>query len=390
MSLVPASNIVSSGLGKSSKAKAKQADRLLREYSAKHGLGDPEIVSERSSDLVINLLYEYSGMKTGEQNPKTLKSREAVSGMVNGLRWTYRTSGHTEFWSVRTENNRSIATGNPLEGNPLIAEFRRAHAKQLSAFGKVIRSAPPLSPELIIEHARKYLCVSPNRELEKMDVLLHAILLASMNTGMRYDEFSKIRLADVKCTAYGTSFGISERCKNSLNFRGYTLRAWPGTHFSQCYAMDPFSALTAWLIVRGDCPGFLFCTINGTGQHSRIDPTKPWPRTSMIAHMHQRFSTLGFGEAYSHAFTGHSAKRGGVQLLRFLGCKDQYIMHWFKMTGSFAYLRYIELCNHLGGNSVPDFSSFESMFSHLTAQNDLDKILELCELDDVEEWLNEA
>ena len=57
------------------------------------------------------------------------------------------------------------------------------------------------------------------------------------------------------------------------------------------------------------------------------------------------------------------------------------------MTGTFAYLRYVELCNTLGGNPAPDFSSFEAMYSHTSSQNAVDQLLDLTELNDVEEWL---
>ena len=170
-----------------------------------------------------------------------------------------------------------------------------------------------------------------------------------MNTGMRYDEYSNIMLADVKCTSYGAEFGIGQSCKNTLNFRGYTLRPWPGSHFPTCIAMDPFSAFSAWLLVRGDSPGNLFCAVEGNGTNSRIDWTRLCPRTALTRTMHLRFSTLGFGDAYSRAFTGHSPKRDRVQLLRFLGSKDQLIMTLFKMIRAYASIRYVELCNTPAG-----------------------------------------
>ena len=98
--LTPASQIVSSNLGKSSKTKAAFAERRLREFASRHNMKDPDEISPKSSDLIINLLYEYSGMSLPDPNHKTLKGRESISGLINGLRWTYRNAGHTEFWSV--------------------------------------------------------------------------------------------------------------------------------------------------------------------------------------------------------------------------------------------------------------------------------------------------
>ena len=162
--LTSASKIVSLELGKSSKTKAAFAARKLSYFANTYGMDDFIKVTPRSSDLLINLLHKYSGMTKENPDHKSLLGREWVNGMINGPRRVYRNASHTEFWSVRTIKGETTASGNPLDGNPMINEFCKSHAKKLSVLGKVIRSAPPPSPEIIIEHFREYLTPPPTHQ----------------------------------------------------------------------------------------------------------------------------------------------------------------------------------------------------------------------------------
>ena len=105
--------------------------------------------------------------------------------------------------------------------------------------------------------------------------------------------------------------------------------------------------------------------------------------------MRSRFRVGGGGSEYVRAFTGHSPKRDGVQLLRFLGCKDKLIMAWFGVTGPKAYLRYTELAEGLQGLTVPEFFSATGLHAHVQAQKALNKAMEDDNVDDVEFWLND-
>ncbi len=143
-SLLPLSNIVSVSLGESSKAKKEQADRLLRDGARKHGFQDPVVVPPNSTTLIVNILNEYSGLRDYDGDKKKLKSKDAVSGIISGLRWVYREAGHTDVWTVRVDEDGSKkAHGNPLKRNMYIKEFRKTHNKMLSEAGIVARSAPP-------------------------------------------------------------------------------------------------------------------------------------------------------------------------------------------------------------------------------------------------------
>ena len=173
--LVPAQAIVSVGLEKASRDKIKLAKKWLTQESALYGMNDPSCVSPRSTELIVDLLYKYSGLSICDNDPSQLKSREAVGGMITGLRWVYRDHGHIDSWSVRVENGLRVAHGNPCEDNCLLYQFRQSHAKKLSEVGKVVRSAPPLFAKLVIEHGKRFLCSTSNlSSLDKHDVMLHA------------------------------------------------------------------------------------------------------------------------------------------------------------------------------------------------------------------------
>lgn len=386
-------SIIAGTLSQSTKRKIAQARVLLRQkaVSVTPEMGDPVVVTPRSEQLVINVLFEYSGMINPSASKEELKSESAVSGIISGLRWAYRAENHNNAWSiVKTHSGVLEAYGNPLLNNIHIREFRRCHLSRLSEMGKVARSAPPLTPYLIIEHARQYMIRinDPNFALDIADVLLHALLLTSMNCGMRYDEISKIEMKNVSVHKQGVELGVDVKCKNSIKYRKYSLRRWPGEKLSTSALMDPMLALSAWLLVRGDAQGFLFCSIVGESPKS-LKYCTPWSKKHFESFMARRFVSLGIGQSIARTYTGHSGKRGGVQLLRFLGCKDIFIMNWFGMTGSGAYLRYTEAFNDLTGTAVPDFASIESLFAHARARQALDTADKEDSSHVISDWLQE-
>jgi len=131
-SLIPQSEIVSVGLSKSSLEKKRQAAKLLSPEAAKHQLSDPVSISPESSTLVLNVLYQYSGLLQKPGMPPdctNLKSRAAIMGLLTGLRWVYRDAGHVDTWSISVgADGEKVAHGNPLEGNAIIREFRKMHS----------------------------------------------------------------------------------------------------------------------------------------------------------------------------------------------------------------------------------------------------------------------
>ncbi len=65
----------------------------------------------------------------------------------------------------------------------------------------------------------------------------------------------------------------------------------------------------------------------------QLEHKKPWERRYFTDFLHNRLLSIGIPPSDVKCITSHSLKRGGVQLLRFLGVKDQSIMTRFNMTG---------------------------------------------------------
>lgn len=223
---------------------------------------------------------------------------------------------------------------------------------------------------------------------DRRDVAIHAIFLLALNCGLRYAEVEKIQLSHVSVTKYSISFAINEKIKNSLSYNEYTVEAWPGDHLSQLLVMDPFFAISAWMEVRGDTEGYLFCKIDLEGTKQRMRHHDPWSNKDFVSFMRKRLVSLGMATARANLFTGHSLKRGCVQLLRTLGLKDEDIMRRIKMEGGRAYLRYTEAFNDFAPPTVPDFCSMEDMEAHMQACYRKRSLLADTErFDFIEEWI---
>lgn len=117
--------------------------------------------------------------------------------------------------------------------------------------------------------------------------------------------------------------------------------------------------------------------------------TEPWPRKSYVSFLKDRLTEIGIGSGVVNTHSGHSPKRGGVQLLRYLGCKDHFIMKWFGMTGQAAYLRYTEGFNNAAGTPVPDFASTDDLIAHARGREALNTILDSEEANEVADWMQE-
>lgn len=190
--------------------------------------------------------------------------------------------------------------------------------RKLSSLGHVPRSADPVTVEHLIEHFNPYL-LSHDTDIRR--VTLHAILLTNMKCGMRFDEISKVRFGTFKCTNYGISFCVPEKTKNHRKQSHYKVRKWPIQVYDESTLIDPCIALAAWSLRRGESSEYLFCSITGTS-NIRIEYYAPWKRKHFTALFCERLTSIGIPLSDVESVTGHSLKRGGVQLLRFLFIKD--------------------------------------------------------------------
>ena len=124
--------------------------------------------------------------------------------------------------------------------------------------------------------------------------------------------------------------------------------------------MDPKVALLTWLSVRGPSDGFLFCDITTNSEGTcKIDYTIPLSSAKFNILMRGRLRTIGIGGGDILMYSGHSLKRGSVQLYRSLGLRDEYVMQRVQMVGPKAYANYCEAYNDCAPEDLPRFASAE-------------------------------
>ena len=138
---------------------------------------------------------------------------------------------------------------------------------------------------------------------------------------------------------------------------------WPGdAELRSSVFMDPKVALLSWFTVRGATEGYVFCDARRSKSGiCIIYPSKPLISDRFTKIMRQRISCIVIGSA---GYSGHSIKRGSVQLYRSLGLKDEYIMKKVQMVGTNAYLRYCEAFNDCAPEELPRFAGVEGFIQH--------------------------
>ena len=350
--LIPRAQQVLSANRKSTKANTRQAQKVLQYFMQLHGESDPINVSLNSSCLVMNLIAKYCKFGTAE----SLKN-DAMASLIQGLRIVYEEHGHIDAWSIRDGR----ASGNPLIGNRDITKLRRAHRIHLAHFGIVSLRARPLTAGIVCDHAAKFW-----HQNNDEDILLHAIFVVGLNLGLRFDEVSDLEMKFLSVTSNDITMRTSTGVKNQTSQRSYTIEDWPGdTQLKGSILMDPKVALLSWLTVRGARDGYIFCDVrlSKTGI-CKINPAKPLSSNRFSKLMRLRLTSIGIGERDVRMYSGHSIKRGAVQLYRSLGLKDEYIMKKVQMVGANAYLRYCEAFNDCAPEELPRFSGVQDYISH--------------------------
>lgn len=129
--------------------------------------------------------------------------------------------------------------------------------------------------------------------------------------------------------------------------------------------MDPLLAILSWLCVRGSSPGPVFCDVTVTVNHySKINCDKPWSAKGFKDFLRSRLNSIGVGPSDCERFSGHSIKRGSVQLYRSLGVRDEMIMEIIQMTGNHAYANYCAAYNDCAPEDIPRFTSITECILH--------------------------
>lgn len=129
--------------------------------------------------------------------------------------------------------------------------------------------------------------------------------------------------------------------------------------------MDPQIAPLTWLTIRGTSDGFLFCDLSQDSDgFSKLNPSKPLISARFTTTMRKRLLSIEIGPGDVLMYSGHSIKRGSVQLLRTLGLRDEYVMQKVQMVGARSYANYCEAYNDCKPDDLPRFSSVEQCLQH--------------------------
>ncbi len=120
------------------------------------------------------------------------------------------------------------------------------------------------------------------------------------------------------------------------------------------------------MCVRGNREGFLFCDVS---EKNMIVTGKPWSVHDFTEFMRKRLRMCGVGPGSVTLYSGHSLKRGSVQLYRSLGIRDEQIMEINQMIGTNSYANYCAAYNDCAPTDLPRFSNvrdFLRLRSHVS------------------------
>lgn len=373
--------LLTSALSEASKQNIRSSKKILENYAHAKQHEDPIKVCSTSSNFILSLLADYCKFGTKES-----LGIDAMNALIQGLRHVYSENGHTQAWSISTDG---IATGNPLINNPDVDSLRKAHRVHLARYGSVPLKARPITVGIVCDHAEKFWFGSNyGKMIDIRDIQLHAIFLLGLNLGLRYDEISKLQLQRVSVNSEGIVITLVEAIKNSTVQRDYRLRDWEGDESlrSSIY-MDPNTALLSWLNVRGSNHGPLFCDYSLSNAGVTLNPTKRLSSKKFIDWMRDRLKLIGIGDEDAKMYSGHSLKRGAVQLYRSLGYRDEMIMQIIQMTGHHAYANYCAAYNDCAPQELPRFTSVQEYIGH--AKTLMKESQFVSNEDSFEEWINE-
>lgn len=346
-----------SSLSASSMKNVKNATKVLKVYAAVKNMPDPKEVTTKHSALISNVLSDHCAFGT----EKSL-GFETMNGLIQGLRHLYNINGHTSPWYRNLASQ--TARGNPLIQNPELETLKRAHKVHLARLGVVKIRRAPITVSLIADHAAQF-WIGANDSDDIRDVLLHSILLVGINLGLRYDEVMKLRVEHLSTNSDGVTFTLNESIKNSPTQLIYHIAEWEGNRvIRQSIFLDPFIALYSWLEIRGGDDGPIFSDIKLNMTGMTINTSVPWSVSNFTSFLRKRLFQIGVGSSDVDMYTGHSIKRGNVQLYRSLGYRDDYIMQKIQMTGFKAYANYCEAYNDCNPASMPNFNTITAFLEH--------------------------
>ena len=160
---------------------------------------------------------------------------------------------------------------------------------------------------------------------------MDAVFFTGLNLGLRYDEVTKLRVEWDTITSGGINLRTGGCVKNERSQRTYTVEEWPGVHgINDSILLEQFSALLSWMTVRGPQERFLFCDVRNNRGINVIDCSSPMTAARFTKVLRTRLESIGVGSCDVAMYSGHSLKRGCVQLLRSLGLREEYVVQKYK------------------------------------------------------------
>jgi hypothetical protein len=363
--------------GRSSDANERRAAKILEIVAIQNGMKDPKEVTSKSSDLVLTILFDHVRMDSTDGS--RILGKDSMGALIQGLQRVYDKAGHESQWTVLPNGT---ATGNPTRGNIHLSRLRRAHRSKLAEFGRTTCRAMPLTEEHVADHY-KLIASEISADYDHPDGprsedydlrrwALHAIWVVGLHCGLRFDELVKLEMKGISLGRQ-CCMTLAVKTKNSDKFKIYQFAAWPNATLEASHAMDPNLALISWLKHRGLGPGFVFCDVH----QGRVGHSKKWDHKTFTEYMRDRLRKIGQGSDVAARFSGHSIKRGAVQLYRKIGMSDMWIMQRINMIGEGAYTRYTEMFNDAAPVSVPNFSNVAAAVKWATdARKGLGEILD--------------
>lgn len=142
---------------------------------------------------------------------------------------------------------------------------------------------------------------------------------------------------------------INQKIKNSTEQRMYEVRDWPGNSVIQSSVyMDLFVALLSQVKMREVTDGSIFCDIKKFSKGFHINQGAGWSSSKFTAFLRERPDPISVASADVKIYSGHSLKRGYVQLYRSLNVCNERIMKLFKIkfTTSTATIRQLLMILH--------------------------------------------
>eukprot|EP00737_Agarophyton_chilense_P002027 gb/GEZJ01002293.1/.p1 GENE.gb/GEZJ01002293.1/~~gb/GEZJ01002293.1/.p1 ORF type:complete len:206 (+),score=22.41 gb/GEZJ01002293.1/:412-1029(+) len=189
-------------------------------------------------------------------------------------------------------------------------------------------------------------------------------MVIALNLGVWYDDFLKLTYQHCMTKSDKSTLTIPVAMKCSTKERFHEFQEWNGSReLRYLIYVDPYIALLKWLCLRGSVNGSPFCDVKETAGGIFLLYNAIFSVSKFTDVLRIRMHAVGVGECDVKAHSGHSLKRGAVQLYRAQGFKNEMIMELVQPSDYHSYSNYCEAYNDCQSNR-PRFSSVDALLNH--------------------------